>query len=70
MPEALETGLSGFSYYSFVTITTLGYGDVTPVSTQARSLALLEAVLGQLYIAILIARLVGSHLAQSLRRVP
>lgn len=66
MPEGLGTGLSSFSYYSFVTITTLGYGDVTPVSNPARSLALLEAILGQLYIAILIARLVGIHIAQSL----
>jgi uncharacterized membrane protein len=65
MPEGLEAGLSSFSYYSFVTITTLGYGDVTPVSNPARSLALLEAILGQLYIAILIARLVGTHIVQT-----
>ena len=58
---------SPFLYYSFVTITTLGYGDVTPVSNPARSLALLEAILGQLYIAILIARLVGTHIAQASR---
>jgi len=65
MPETLGPGLPSFSYYSFVTITTLGYGDVTPVSNPARSLALLEAILGQLYIAILIARLVGIHIAQT-----
>jgi Ion channel len=65
MPEAFGPGLSSFSYYSFVTITTLGYGDVTPVSNPARSLALLEAISGHLYIAILIARLVGIHIAQT-----
>lgn len=60
-----RVGQSAFAYYSYVTLTTLGYGDITPISTPARSLALLEAIAGQLYIAILIARLVGIHIAQS-----
>jgi hypothetical protein len=55
---------SHFIYYSFVTMSTLGYGDITPISNSARSLSLLEAVVGQLYIAVLIARLVGMHIAQ------
>ena len=46
-------------YFSLVTLSTLGYGDVTPVTPLARNLACLEAVLGQLYLAILVARLVG-----------
>jgi Ion channel len=46
-------------YYSFVTLTTAGYGDVTPVHPIARSLAMLEALTGQLYPAILLARLVS-----------
>lgn len=50
-------------YYSFVTLTTLGYGDFIPVTPPARSLSFLEAVLGQLYLAILIARLVGMHIS-------
>jgi len=50
-----------FTYYSFVTMTTLGYGDITPLSRPARSLATLEAIIGQLYLAVLIARLVGQH---------
>ncbi len=50
-------------YYSFVTLTTLGYGDMTPVHPVARTLAYLEAVIGQLYIAVLIAGLVGRHVA-------
>jgi len=52
-------------YYSFVTLTTLGYGDVTPLSTPARIFAVLEAVLGQIYLAVLVARLVGLHIAQA-----
>jgi len=57
-----------FFYYSFVTQTTLGYGDITPVSNLARSLALLEAIVGQLFIAVMIARLVGIHIAQSIEK--
>ncbi|MGI9257502.1 MAG: potassium channel family protein [Gammaproteobacteria bacterium] len=53
-------------YYSFVTITTLGYGDVTPVTSFARMLAALQAFLGQAFVAILVARLVGLKLAESL----
>lgn len=53
-------------YYSFVTLTTLGYGDISPVSGPARSLAMLEAIVGQMYIAVLIARLVGMHISQGL----
>jgi len=54
-----------FIYYSFVTLTTLGYGDITPISNPAQSLSLLEAVMGQLYLAVLVARLVGIHIAQA-----
>ena len=69
MPQGQgTTDLSHFSYYSYVTLTTLGYGDFTPISAQARSLALLEAIMGQLYIAILVARLVGIHIAQGVSR--
>jgi hypothetical protein len=48
-----------WGYFSFVTLTTVGYGDITPVSRVARSLATLEALVGQLYPAIIIARLVS-----------
>ena len=48
-----------FIYYSFVTLTTVGYGDITPVHPVARSLAVAEALTGQLYPAILLARLVS-----------
>lgn len=53
-----------FSYYSLVTLSTLGYGDITPVTPLARSLSAMEAVTGQLFIAVLPARLVGLHIAQ------
>lgn len=46
-------------YFSFVTLTTVGYGDVQPVHPIARSLAVAEALVGQLYLAILITSLVG-----------
>ncbi|MEN6488518.1 MAG: ion channel, partial [Smithella sp.] len=52
---------SGFLYFSFVTLTTTGYGDVLPVSVQARSVAILETLTGQLFIAITVARLVGLY---------
>lgn len=46
-------------YYSYVTLTTLGYGEITPVSQIARTLSVGEALTGQLYLAVLIARLIG-----------
>ena len=52
-------------YYSYVTLTTLGYGDITPATRRARQLSWMEALAGQLFIAITIARLVGSQLAHS-----
>jgi len=55
-------------YYSFVTLTTLGYGDITPLTHQARSLAICEAFIGQLYLAVLVARLVGLHIAYASNR--
>ena len=55
-------------YYSFVTLTTLGYGDIFPASDATRILAMLEATLGQLYLVILVARLVGLYTAQEMER--
>jgi hypothetical protein len=48
-------------YFSFVTMTTLGYGDITPLSDRARSLAILQTVTGQLYLAVMIAWLVSRY---------
>jgi hypothetical protein len=50
-------------YFSFTTLTTLGYGDIMPTSRLTRLLAALEALVGQLYLTVLVARLMGLHLA-------
>jgi hypothetical protein len=50
-------------FFSFVTLTSTGYGDIVPVTAQARSLASLEAVSGTMYMAVLVARLVGVYTA-------
>jgi hypothetical protein len=57
--------MNGFTayYFSFVTLTTVGYGDITPVSNVARALAALEAMTGTLYVAVLISRLVALYSA-------
>jgi hypothetical protein len=53
-------GFNGF-YFSFITLSTVGYGDITPVSKVARMLAAMEAMTGLLYVAVLIARLVALY---------
>jgi voltage-gated potassium channel len=53
-------GFTGF-YFSFITLSTVGYGDITPVSRAARWLAAMEATTGLLYVAVLIARLVSVY---------
>jgi hypothetical protein len=53
-------GFTGF-YFSFITLSTVGYGDITPVSKIARWLAAMEAMTGLLYVAVLIARLVSLY---------
>jgi Ion channel len=58
-------GLLRYSYFSFVTLATLGYGDVSPVTVMAGTLAWLEAITGQLYVAITVARLVALSIADS-----
>ncbi len=57
-----------FTYFSFVTMTTLGYGDVTPISEHARTLAWLEALIGQLYLAVMVAGFVALHMTESMRK--
>ena len=53
-----------YEYLSFVTITTLGYGDITPVTDKATALAIIEAVVGQIYLVVLVAWLVGMHVSR------
>lgn len=54
---------SNWLYFSFVTMSTLGYGDISPVTPIARMLAYLQAVFGLFYIAILVAGLVGAYIS-------
>ncbi|MGD9302444.1 MAG: ion channel [Desulfobacterales bacterium] len=60
--QRLET--MRFEYFSFVTITTLGYGDIVPLTNKASALALLEALIGQIYLVVLVAWLVGMHVSR------
>jgi voltage-gated potassium channel len=60
-------GLPDGIYFSFVTLATLGYGDITPVTPIARGLAIFEAVFGQLYLAVMVARLVSLRIAEETR---
>ena len=57
-------------YFSFVTLTTLGYGDITPVSEAARMLSVLEAVVGQVFLVVLVARLVSIRQAAEQKGIP
>ncbi|MCK5354953.1 MAG: two pore domain potassium channel family protein [Methyloprofundus sp.] len=60
-PQAL---IMDMLYYSIVTLTTLGYGDITPVTPWAKNLSALEAVIGQVYLTVLVARLVSLNTTQ------
>jgi voltage-gated potassium channel len=55
-------------YYSYVTLSTLGYGDITPMTPIARTLAYIEALFGQFYIAILVASFVGMHISRGSKK--
>lgn len=54
-------------YYSFITLATVGYGDVTPITPLARTLAWMEAITGQFYLAVLVAGLVGFKVTQAMK---
>jgi len=54
-------------YYSFITLATVGYGDVTPATPLTRTLAWMEAITGQFYLAVLVAGLVGFKVTQAMR---
>ncbi|MCD6292404.1 MAG: two pore domain potassium channel family protein [Deltaproteobacteria bacterium] len=57
-----------FYYFSFVTMTTLGYGDITPQTPPSMALCQAEAILGQFFTVVLVARLVGIQVAQELTK--
>jgi len=54
--------ISQLRYFSFTTLTTVGYGDIVPRSPAARTMTILEAVMGQFYLVALVGRLVGLHI--------
>jgi voltage-gated potassium channel len=63
----LGTGFSQYVYYSMITISTVGYGDIIPLTPFTRALAYVEAISGQFYLTVLVARLVGLHIVHASR---
>lgn len=61
--DQLSSAFPALIYFSLITLTTVGYGDITPVSLQARYAAAAEAITGQFYLAILVARLVAMQIS-------
>jgi voltage-gated potassium channel Kch len=57
-----------YLYFSLVTITTLGYGDITPIGSQAISLSVLEAITGQIYLVVVVAWFVGMYVSRKSRQ--
>ena len=53
--------INNFIYFSFVTLATLGYGDIVPMTEESRMIAVFEAICGQLFLVVLVANLVGRH---------
>jgi voltage-gated potassium channel Kch len=64
-PEGIVASRSDFIYYSFVTISTLGYGDIIPVSPLAKNMSILLSISGQLYLAMIVALLVGKYISSN-----
>jgi hypothetical protein len=67
LPEQQGVRHFRLTYFSLVTLTTVGYGDITPARDGARMLAGIEAVCGQFYVAAIIAELIGLKVSASLR---
>lgn len=70
MPPVREeaTTFLDLLYYSYVTMTTLGFGDITPATRIASALTYLEAISGVMYVAILVASLVGAYASNGRRK--
>ncbi len=71
-PSGTAGTMSGFTaiYFSFITLATLGYGDITPVADVARMLAMLEAMTGTLFVGVMIARLVSLYSVPGQKQTP
>jgi hypothetical protein len=63
--EAEKGSFAAFIYYGFVTLTTVGYGDITPDTALARSLSNFTSLFGQLYLVIIMALIIGKYLNAS-----
>jgi len=57
-----KNGISNIMYYSFITVTTIGYGDISPISQAAKSLSILFGIISQLYLTIIMALIIGKFL--------
>ncbi len=70
-PRAFHgAGLGQAIYFSFTTLTTLGYGDIAGATPAAKNLSVLEALIGQIYLVVLVARLVGMEISHSSDKKP
>ncbi len=70
-PRAFHgAGLGQAIYFSFTTLTTLGYGDIAGATPVAKNLSVLEALIGQIYLVVLVARLVGMEISHSSQKDP
>ncbi len=63
-PGSMPVDMGDFIYFSFVTMTTLGYGDITPAIQESQMLAILWSIFGQFYLAIIVAVMVGKFIAK------
>jgi amino acid transporter len=64
-PTSEQQFIPVLTYFSLTTLSTIGFGDISPVTLQARYAAVAEGIAGQFYLAILVARLVGMQMSQS-----
>ncbi|MCX6971173.1 MAG: potassium channel family protein [Verrucomicrobia bacterium] len=69
LPGQTMDGFEAF-YFSFVTLSTIGYGDITPISRVAKMLSVMEAITGMFYVAVLVARLVSIYSTPSKKAKP
>jgi len=67
-PVSASTQLINLIYFSFITITTVGYGDILPISMMAKTLSYMEAIFGQVYLTVLVARLIAIYVADLARK--